>query len=400
MGTELLDGIRVLDLSRVVAGPSCTRTLVELGAEVIKVEPPEGDLTRRGQPRVGGIAIYFAQQNCGKRCISLDLATDEGVALALELAATSDVLVENFRPGVLDRLGLGYEAVTAVQPSIVFCSITGYGQDGPAAQRRAYAPVVHAEVGLVDWVARQRDGVPRPEPISHADFAAGSQAATAIAAALFRRERTGEGAHIDVSMAETVLATNEWTAIEAAGGIGDRVSVFNPGRAAIVTVGDGTHVQLPGNPATNFPAHCRVMGRSDLLEDPRFADVASRDANHEAVVALMKEFALDFADIDAYEAALGAERIPVGAVRSLRDIPTEDWAVAREAYREIDDRDGGTVLLPRSPIRVADADTGIRGVARHQGEDNREVVGGLLGRNESELDRLEADGVLRTRPTR
>src|SRR5438045_1284050 len=132
-----LAGIRVLDLSRVLSGPSCGKALADLGADVIKVEPPEGDLTRTAQPRAGGVPVYFAQQNCGKRCVSVDLRLDAGRALVADLAAASDVVLENFRPGVLDRLGLGYEAVRVRNPAVVYCSITGYGQDGPMAGRRA-----------------------------------------------------------------------------------------------------------------------------------------------------------------------------------------------------------------------------------------------------------------------
>src|SRR4051812_37680367 len=137
-GLRPLAGISVLDLSRVLSGPSCGKALVDLGADVIKVEPPEGDLTRTAQPRVGGLPVYFAQQNCGKRCISVDLNTEAGRTLVADLAAASDVVVENFRPGVLDRFGLGYAAVSARNPAVVYCSITGYGQDGPMAGRRAY----------------------------------------------------------------------------------------------------------------------------------------------------------------------------------------------------------------------------------------------------------------------
>src|SRR5205823_5115850 len=150
-----LTGVRVLDLSRVLSGPSCGKALADLGADVIKVEPPEGDLTRTAQPRVGGFPVYFAQQNCGKRCVSVDLQLDAGRALIADLAAASDVVLENFRPGVLARFGLDYASVREPNPRVVYCSITGYGQDGPMASRRAYAPVMHAELGLMEFAARR-----------------------------------------------------------------------------------------------------------------------------------------------------------------------------------------------------------------------------------------------------
>src|SRR4051812_26877679 len=174
-----LAGIRVLDLSRVLSGPSCGKSLADLGAEVIKVEPPEGDLTRTAQPRVGGLPVYFAQQNCGKRCISVDLQRDAGRELVADLATACDVVLENFRPGVLPRLGLGYDTVRARNPRIVYCSISGYGQQGSAATRRAYAPVMHAELGLMEFTARKLRTEPRSEAVSHADLYAGLQATVA-----------------------------------------------------------------------------------------------------------------------------------------------------------------------------------------------------------------------------
>src|SRR3954451_639289 len=204
-----LDGVRVLDLSRVLSGPSCGKALVDLGADVVKVEPPEGDLTRTAQPRVGGVPVYFAQQNCGKRCISVDLRLPAGQTLVADLAAVSDVVVENFRPGVLDRFGLGYDRVRARTPAVVYCSITGYGQDGPMAARRAYAPVMHAELGFMEFAARRFGTEPRAEAISHADLYSGLQATVGILAALVQRDATGVGQHIDVAMAEVMLQATE-----------------------------------------------------------------------------------------------------------------------------------------------------------------------------------------------
>src|SRR4029077_8562924 len=178
-----LAGIRVLDLSRVLSGPSCGKALADLGADVIKVEPPEGDLTRTAQPRVGGFPVYFAQQNCGKRCVSVDLRLEAARELIADLATASDIVLENFRPGVLDRLGLGYTTIRARNPNVVYCSITGYGQQGPMAARRAYAPVMHAELGFMECAARRFGAEPRAEAVSHADLYAGLQATVGILAA-------------------------------------------------------------------------------------------------------------------------------------------------------------------------------------------------------------------------
>ncbi|MPY91604.1 MAG: CoA transferase [Acidimicrobiia bacterium] len=392
-----LEGLRIADFSRVVAGPACTRWLADLGAEVIKLEPPEGDLTRKIKPRRAGISIYFSQVNCGKSCICVDLGQAEGRRIARELALSSDVVVENFRPGVMARLGLGPDELRAERPELVYCSISGYGQDGPAAQRRAYAPVVHAEAGLLDLAARARGIDPMPEPVSHADFAVASQATSAVLAALFWRERTGEGQHIDVSMAETMLAHMEWSAIEANGGPGDEVPIVNPARATIVRLADGSHVQLPGNPAATFPTMCRLMGRDDLLEKPGFTTLDERASHIEEIDEIVREWAVSFPDLPAFEAFVGRERVAVGAVKRLGDLPAEDWAVARGAFAPVADGAGGDVLLPFSPLRFSGLDVGVRGRPAYQGEHNREVLARVLGLGAEDLDRLEAAGVLVSR---
>jgi crotonobetainyl-CoA:carnitine CoA-transferase CaiB-like acyl-CoA transferase len=392
-----LDGIRIADFSRVVAGPACTRWLSDLGAEVIKLEPPEGDLTRKIKPRRAGVSVYFSQVNCGKSCICVDLARPEGRRIARELALASDVVVENFRPGVMARLGLGPEELRAERPDLVYCSISGYGQDGPAAGRRAYAPVVHAEAGLVDYAARARGTRPMPEPVSHADFAVASQATSAILAALLWRERSGEGQHIDVSMAETLLAHMEFTAVEANGGPGDEVPIVNPARATIVQLADGSHVQLPGNPAATFPAMCRLMGREDLLDEPGFRSLEERAGRIDEIDAIVGTWAAGFADVASFEAYVGRERVAVGAVKRLGDLPQEDWAVARGAFAAVDDGGGGEVLLPFSPLRFSGLDVGVRGRPAQQGEHNREVLARVLGLGDDELDRLEGEGVLVSR---
>ncbi|NBO84749.1 MAG: hypothetical protein EBV14_05315 [Actinobacteria bacterium] len=204
-----LDGVRVLDFTRVLAGPHATRMLCDLGAEVIKVEPPVGDLTRFGQPRLNSLATYFIQQNVGKLNVSLNLDDERGVDIARRLAAISDVVIENFRPGVMARLGLGYEQLAASNPRLVYASISGYGATGPWVDRRAYAPVVNAEAGITKHQGDVRGGAYANDPFSHGDVYTGMETAAAILAALLQRERTGRGQFVDVSMAETLLYVNE-----------------------------------------------------------------------------------------------------------------------------------------------------------------------------------------------
>ncbi len=379
-----------------VAGPTCTRALADLGADVFKIEPPDGDLLRRANPRVGGVAVVFTQQNAGKSFLCVDLTQDGAVELVLRMAAQCDVVVENFRGGVADRLGVGYQAVRARRRDIVYCSISGYGQDGPAAHRRAYAPVVHAELGLIHYKAQQRDTEPLPEPVSHADLAVGMQAAQGVLAALFHRERTGEGCHIDASMAEAMLAANEWTAAEVNGGVDWDRSIFRPGKAAIVQVGDGTWVQIPGSPAGILPVLARLSGREDLLEDDRFTSLARRNRNLEACLATARDIAAGYSDFESFERTLSeGARIPLGRVTPLAEVPQADWAVARGAFTRVPSGDGGEhVLVNRGALRFSNAASGARGGGRALGADNRPVLRELLGLEEADLERLEADGVL------
>jgi len=393
--TGPLAGVRVIDFTRVIAGPSCTQTLVNLGAEVIKVEPPEGDVMRKARPVRGqGVSLIWAQVNTGKACVSLDLDKPEGRAVARDLALAGDVVVENFRPGVMARLGLGPDELLEAKPSLIYCSISGYGQSGAAARRRAYAPIIHAEMGLLDLGGEPRGLEPQPEPVSHADFAVGSQAATAICAALVGVARTGRGTHLDVSMAETMLAMMEWTAIEANGGMQGENPTFWPAKAIVVRTADGAYAQLPGNPATTFPALTRCMGRPELLADPRFANQRARFEHVADMTAIIKAWAATFPDRESFEAALEPMKMPVGAIRRLADIPDGEWSQERGAFTTVEDRNGGTIRLPYSPVRASGYRVGVHGRPATQGESNDAVLRSVLGLDATGIAALRASGAL------
>ena len=394
-----LDGVKVLDLSRVLSGPFCGRALADLGADVVKVEPPEGDLTRFSHPRTGGMSLYYAQQNAGKRNVSLDLRRPEGVDLVLRLADRADVLLENFRPGVMARMGLGYEAVSARNPRLVYGSITGYGQSGPWADRRAYAVVIHAEAGMVDRSLEHRGGPPRHEPFSHADVYAGLECLGGVLAALYQRERTGRGQHVDVAMAAALLTVNEHVQADLSDiDIGDELASLSPGSAPILDGPGGRRLTIAGDPCAShtFPTYLRVMGREDLATDPRFADVTSRRAHREELLAEVQRWVDGFATLEEVEEALGRVRLPMGVVRSVAEIAGSDWAAGRGAVAEVSDRAGGTIRLPDAPWRFSDAEVGVAGDPSFRGEHNREVLA-ELGLADGDIDRLEADGVLSAR---
>jgi crotonobetainyl-CoA:carnitine CoA-transferase CaiB-like acyl-CoA transferase len=396
-----LAGVRVLDLTRVLSGPHCTRMLCDLGADVIKVEPPDGDLTRFAWPRVNSLAGYFVQQNVGKRNVSLDLRHPEAVELLLGLAAHCDVLIENFRPGVAARMGIGYDAVAARNPTIVYASISGYGQTGPWVHRRAYAPVIGAESGVTKIQGDARGGAYANDPLSHADVYTAMETATAIVAALYARERTGAGDHIDVSMAQTMLYVNEHTydSLWDEPVADSTIRSFGPGDYPVLTAGDGRSVVVSGNLAERgaFELYMAAAGRTDLVEDPRFVDVAARRAHFGELLEIVRSWAASQPDVDQLEAALAANGLAMGVIRSVREVCDTDWAAHRQVVTEVDDRGGGTIRVPNAPWRFASADVGVRGHPRYRGEDNHEVFGELLGLPSDELSRLDESGVFVSR---
>jgi len=396
-----LDGVRVLDLTRVLSGPHCTRMLCDMGADVIKVEPPAGDMTRFANPRINSLASYFVQQNAGKRNISLDMDQPEACELLLQLAAHCDVFVENFRPGVADRMGLGYEAVKARNPKVVYASISGYGQTGPWVKRRAYAPVVGAETGVTKMQGDARHGHYANDPLSHADVYTSLECASAILAALFQRERTGRGERIDVSMAQTMLYVNEHTHDQLWDGPVDPdwIRSFQPGEYPVLTAADGESVIIAGHPAERgtFERYMRGIGRADLIDDERFVDVPTRLRNLDALMAEMQAWATTVSSPVAIEDALAEQGLATGQLRSVRDICDTDWAAARDVVVAVSDRGGGEIRIPNAPWRFDGSDVGVRGEPRYRGEDNRAVLAELLGLSDVDLARLTESGVLVSR---
>ena len=399
-GPGPLSGVRVLDFSRVLSGPHCGRMLADMGAEVIKVEPPEGDMTRYSFPRVNSIATYFTQQNCGKRNISLDLRQPRAVELLCELARRSHVVLENFRPGVMDRIGLGYAALAAEHPDLVYASLTGYGSTGPWAHRRAYAPVVGAESGLTWLQGQARGGSYANDPVSHGDVYPALECLAGILAALYQRERTGRGQHVEVSMTATLLSINEHVHWELADTPAEGVvASFQPGDYPVFSVGDGQSVVVSGHPADRgtFERYARAVRRPGLIDDERFGDVASRLRRLAELRDELQVGAKTFPTPAELEASLAEEGLAMGVLRTVREVADSEWARERGAIVDVPDRGGGRVRIPNSPWHFSEADVGVRGQPAYRGEHNREVLRDLCELTDAELDQLEADGVLSSR---
>lgn len=396
-----LDGTRVLDFTRVLSGPHATRMLCDLGADVIKVEPPEGDITRTTNPRINGLATYFIQQNAGKRNISLDTRRPEAIELLLRMVPFCDVVLENFRPGVMERIGLGYEAVSERNPRIIYASINGYGSNGPWASRRAYAPVVGAETGITKAQGDARGGHYSNDLFSHADVYTSLEAASAILAALFSRERTGRGDRIEVTMAETMLYVNEHAHDQLWDGDVPQewIRSFDPAAYPVLTAANGESVVISGHPAERgtFDLYMTAIGRPDLIDDPRFTTVPSRVEHFDEIVEILRDWAATVPTPQMIESQMGEFQLATGTLRSLREVCDTAWAKERDAVVEVSDRGGGTVRMPNTPWRFSSGDVGLRGEPRYRGEDNRVVLSELLDLDDVELDRLEAEGVISSR---
>ena len=395
-----LEGIRVLDFTRVLSGPHCTRMLSDLGAQVIKVEPPEGDLTRFAFPRVGSMSTYFAQQNIGKLNISLDLKKPEAIELIKKIASQCDVLVENYRGGVMDKLGIGYEVLSALNPGLIFTSISGYGNTGPWKHRRAYATVVNAETGMTGIQARARGAFPTNDPHSHADVYTGMEAAAAILAAIYQRTNTGVGQYIDVSMAQTMLYVNEHVQNELFEHEvpNDQIRSFQPGDYPILESKDGQQIVVSGHPAERgtFDMFVKAMKRPHMLEDPRFVDVASRLQNLSALQNELREWARTVTAQEA-EDVMAEVGLAMGVVRTMDELAHTEWAKERNVIVDADDRYGSSFRVPNSPWVFSGSDTGTRGIPKFRGEDNATVLAEFAGLTTDEVDTLTQQGVLSIR---
>ncbi len=393
-----LEGVKVLDFTRVLAGPHCTKTLRDLGADVIKIEPPEGDGGRTGQPILGPMSLYFAQQNSGKRAISLDLNFDEARDVVRSLCAETDVLVENFRPGTLDLFDLGYEEVKAINPSVVYVSLSGYGQTGPWRNRPAYAPTIQAESGWTDIVKRHfGDTLTSMEndAYNHGDVYSGIQGAVATLAALVHRNRTGEGQHVDVAMTATMLWVNDRVSYELAGiDVEGEPTALSAPESPMFEMPDGSHITIAASPvSTNiFSRYCSMMRRNDLLIDHRFVTADLRRENWDALHAEVRSWVLTFRSIEELEAQVSSVGLAVGVVRTVSEIAESEWAAERGAIREVDDRSGGVARVPAPPWIFSEAPLPDAGLPPFHGEHNAEVLS-ELGFGSDEIAALHDDGV-------
>lgn len=389
-----LSGIRVLDFSRVLAGPHCGRMLRDLGADVVKVEPTSGDLLRTNAPRINSISVGFTHQNLGKRNVSIEIREAKGLALARALCLKTDVILENFRPGTMARMGLGYEELRKRNPGLVFASISGYGQSGVWRDRRAYAMLIHAEMGYLEGDARYTGNELAQEPYAHGDLYAGTQCCVGILAALMQRNVTNEGGTVDVDMAESILFMNESAGVLASG-LQESLPLPTMGTPTFATA-DGRHVSVAFNPIERgvFVNYVAAMDQPELAKDQRFA---SREARHEhraELLEVIQDWALSFETAEEFEAHLARFSLVGGIVRPVSEAANLEWAKQRDAFLEVSDRGDGRIRVPNTPWRFSNAEPGNEGIAAYRGEHNRDVLRDWLSMADEEIAELEAEGVL------
>jgi crotonobetainyl-CoA:carnitine CoA-transferase CaiB-like acyl-CoA transferase len=375
IGTEStgpLRGIRVLDLSTIISGPFCAQILGDLGADVIKIETPAGDSTRVMGERKGSVTGLFAQVNRNKRSVVLDLKREDAQRALLRLAAKADVVLENFRPGVMDRLGLGYERIAQLNPRVVYVAISGFGPDGPDAEQPAYDMIIQARSGF----ARVLGGTGPPKLIPNllADKTSGMTAAWSTLAALFARERTGKGQRVDIPMLDA------FASFLLPDVLGPRL--FGEPPPPPPSVGDGLYTAWPtkdGHVAIviienrQFEAVMRVLGREDVIADKRFENLVARIMNAPALYELIRGEIGKHTNAELKERARKLEA-PIGVINDLPGFLADDQAVSSNVLVEIPDAHAGALHVLRSPPRYSATPTDVRRGVPQLGEHTADVL--------------------------
>jgi crotonobetainyl-CoA:carnitine CoA-transferase CaiB-like acyl-CoA transferase len=399
-----LSHIRVLDLSRVLAGPWAGQNMADLGAEVIKVERPEaGDDSRAfgppwvkdGRGRDTRDSAYFTSANRGKKSITLNIAAPDGQAIVRQLAAASDVLIENYKYGDLARYGLGYEDLRKLNPRLIYCSLTGFGQTGPFRERPGYDFMIQGMGGMMS-VTGEPGGTPQRAGVPVADIITGMYASIAICAALAHRAETGIGQHLDLALLDSQIAllayqnTNYFATGTPPGRIGNlhpNIVPYQPFRTA-----DGDVIIACGNDNL-YRKFCAAAGCSALAEDPRFASNGKRVENRAELTRLLAEV---FAKRSTREwvALLDAAGVPNGPINDIAQVFDEPQVKARGIRIELEHASGGRLPSVASPMRFSDTPLEYRRAPPLLGEHTEEVLSGLLGKSDTEIAALRTAGII------
>jgi crotonobetainyl-CoA:carnitine CoA-transferase CaiB-like acyl-CoA transferase len=396
---RMLDGYRVLDFTQMLAGPTATRYLAEMGAEVIKIEfAPKGDISRAVPYIRDGRSASYVQQNRGKKSVCLDLKNPLAKAIVREMIPKVDVLVENYAPGVIGRLGFGYELVRSLNPRIVMCSISTFGQSGPLADRPGYDFMGCAYSGVLSMIG-ERHGTPVLPQVALGDISTGVHALSAIMAALLNRERTGEGQYVETSLLDCYFSYNDMTVYTVSLTEGKSLprrngahhfamapfGVFQGKRSPILVMCGHEH---------QFPHLCRAMGRPELASDSRYCSSAARMEHFEALTQLIQDWFDAMPSDEEIYRRFDENRVPYAPVLSIEEAMTHPHLREREVVRTVDDRFLGRFEVPGFPMRFSGYERHPDLAAPTLGEHNDDVLREYLGYSADQVAALEREGVL------
>lgn len=400
---QILNGYTVLDFTQAVAGPAATLLMAEMGAQVIKIEiAPRGDLTRTFPFFKDGRSGCFVQFNRGKQSLCVALKTAEGLNIVKHLIKKADVLIENFTPGVMDRLGLGYETVRAINPKIVMCSISSFGQSGPLAYKSGFDTIGAAYSGVLARIG-EAEGPPPMLQSAFGDVGAGIYALAAIGYALLHRERTGVGQHLETTLIDTYFNYHE-TAIEAFSASHGALKTQRTGRFAPLHSATGMfkarhgYIMFCAAPPHHFQALCEAMERPDLLADPRFADNDKRVANGAALTEAIEQWLQSLPSDEAALRMLEQHHIPAGPILSVEEAMGNEHLRERGTVRTISDPVLGEFSVPGFPIKFSETPATEDLPAPFLGQHNGEVLMKRLGYTAEQIKSLEAQGILHREP--
>ncbi len=391
----MLEGVRVLDFTRVLAGPYCTAMLADLGAEVIKVEPPQGDDQRHMGRMVQGESTNFILNNRGKKSIRLDLKMESGRRIARELAARSDVLIENFKPGVADKLGIGYAELSGLFPRLVYCSISGFGQNGPNAARPSYDVVAQAMSGLMSLTG-EAEGAPTLIGESVGDICAGMFAAWGVMAALYDRERGGPGRHVDVAMFDSLLAMQPTALAQYLFGgsaplrVGNRHPLSSPFGAYAARDG---HLVIAAANDKLFQAVADTIGRPELPADPRFRTDSERSRNDAALRPLIEAWSAALSVREAV-AAMTRAGVPAAPIQDTAQAVDSEQARVRQSTTRAPHPVLGETELIEQPVHFSGMPRGRLATAPALGQHSAAVLADVLGMDAAAIAELRAAGVI------
>jgi len=393
---KALEGIKVLDLSRALAGPYCTMMLADMGAEVIKLEMPgRGDDSRSwGPPFVEGESAYFMSINRNKKSITLNMKSDKSTEIIHKLIKQSDVLVENFRPGAMERLGLGYEQVKAMNPRIVYCSISGFGQDGPYRMLPGFDQVLQGMGGLMS-ITGELGGPPIKVGVAIADISGGMFASNGILVALYNREKTGKGQMVDVSLLDSQVA---WLTYRAGAYLasGEIPQPMGSGHPVIVPYqafkAKDVFINIAVGNDQLWERFCKAVGLENVMNDPKFATNAKRVENREEIVKIISDLIVA-RDGEEWLKILTDAGVPCGPIYTVDKIFADPQVLHREMVKELDHPKAGKVKVTGIPIKLSDTPGEVEAAPPVLGQHTQEVLT-ELGYSDKDLEKLKQEKVI------